>query len=144
MIAQLVKNPPAMQETPFDSWVRKICWRRDRLPTPVFWPREFQGLYSPWGHKELDMTEQLSLHSFTHSESQQAEKMRLVSQRTILPELKSRLLFYSKGRSCGCLLQTSWCRNPLFLPGSSMSTGHDVPLNLKQSIILCSAVLISV
>jgi len=23
-----------MQE--FDSWVRKICWRRDRLPTPVF------------------------------------------------------------------------------------------------------------
>ena len=21
----------------FDSWVGKICWRRDRLPTPVFW-----------------------------------------------------------------------------------------------------------
>ena len=20
----------------FNSWVRKICWRRDRLPTPVF------------------------------------------------------------------------------------------------------------
>ena len=32
LIAQLVKNPPAMQET----WVQKICWRRDRLPTPVF------------------------------------------------------------------------------------------------------------
>ena len=28
---------------------------------PVFWPGEFQGLYSPWGHKELDTTEQLSL-----------------------------------------------------------------------------------
>ena len=27
------------------------------LPTPVFWPREFRGLYSPWGHKELDPTE---------------------------------------------------------------------------------------
>ena len=25
-----------MQETWFDSWVRKIHWRRDRLPTPVF------------------------------------------------------------------------------------------------------------
>jgi len=25
-----------MQETRFDSWVRKIRWRRDRLPTPVF------------------------------------------------------------------------------------------------------------
>ena len=36
MTAQLVKNLPAMQETPFNSWVRKIPWRRDRLPTPVF------------------------------------------------------------------------------------------------------------
>ena len=33
LTAQLVKNPPAMQ---FDSWVGKIHWRRDRLPTPVF------------------------------------------------------------------------------------------------------------
>ena len=31
----MVKNPPAMQETPFISWVGKIHWRRDRLPTPV-------------------------------------------------------------------------------------------------------------
>ena len=36
LIAQLVKNPPAMQETPFNSWVGKIFWRRDRLRTPVF------------------------------------------------------------------------------------------------------------
>ena len=35
-MAQLVKNPPAMQETLVDSWVRKTRWRRDRLPTPVF------------------------------------------------------------------------------------------------------------
>ena len=32
----MVKNPPAMQETQFNSWVGKIRWRRDRLPTPVF------------------------------------------------------------------------------------------------------------
>ena len=25
------------------------------------WPREFHGVYSLWGHKESDMTEQLSL-----------------------------------------------------------------------------------
>ena len=25
-----------MQETWFNSWVRMICWERDRLPTPVF------------------------------------------------------------------------------------------------------------
>ena len=27
----------------FDPWVGKILWRRERLPTPVFWPREFHG-----------------------------------------------------------------------------------------------------
>ena len=26
----------------------------ERLLTPVFWSGEFHGLYSPWGHKELD------------------------------------------------------------------------------------------
>ena len=37
LTAQLVKNPPTMQERPqFNSWVGKIRWRRDRLPTPVF------------------------------------------------------------------------------------------------------------
>ena len=36
-------------------------WRRERLPTPVFWPGEFHGLYSPWGCKESDMIEWLSL-----------------------------------------------------------------------------------
>jgi len=36
LIAQLVKNPPVMQDTLVQCWVEKICWRRDRLPTPVF------------------------------------------------------------------------------------------------------------
>ena len=36
LISQLVKNPPAMQETPVWFLVGKILWRRDRLPTPVF------------------------------------------------------------------------------------------------------------
>ena len=35
LVAQLVKNSPAMQENPV-RWVSKILWRRDRLPTPVF------------------------------------------------------------------------------------------------------------
>ena len=47
LVAQLIKNLPAMQ----DTWVGKIPWRRERLPTPVFWPREFHGLYSPWGRR---------------------------------------------------------------------------------------------
>ena len=35
------------------------------VPTPVFWPGEFHGLYSPCGCKESDTTERLSLHSTT-------------------------------------------------------------------------------
>ena len=39
-------------------------WRRKWQPTPVFLPGKSHGWrslvgYSPWGHKELDMTEQL-------------------------------------------------------------------------------------
>ena len=60
-VAQLVKNLPECGRPEFDPWVGKIPWRRERLPTPVFWPREFHGLYSRWGCKESDMTEQLSL-----------------------------------------------------------------------------------
>ena len=49
----------------FVPWVRKIPWRREWQPTPVFLPGEFQGQrilvgYSPWGHKELDTTERLT------------------------------------------------------------------------------------
>ena len=61
-VSQLVKNPLAMRET----WVRSLGWEdpleKEQLPTPVFWPREFHGLHSSWCRKELDMTEQLSLH----------------------------------------------------------------------------------
>ena len=45
----------------FDPWIGKISWRRERRPTPVFWPGEFHGLYNPWGRKESDTTEWLSL-----------------------------------------------------------------------------------
>ena len=54
-----------MRETWVDPWVGKIPWRRERLPTPVFCSVKFHGLNSPWGCKESDRTEQLSL---THSE----------------------------------------------------------------------------
>ena len=35
LIAQLVKNSPAVQDSRFNSWVSKIPCRRDRLPTPI-------------------------------------------------------------------------------------------------------------
>ena len=36
LIAQLVKIRLQCRSHPFNSWVGKIHWRRDRLPTPVF------------------------------------------------------------------------------------------------------------
>ena len=49
----------------FDPWVRKTPWRRKWQPTPVLLPRESHRQrslvgYSPWGHKELDVTKRLT------------------------------------------------------------------------------------
>ena len=65
MVAQLVKNMPARQETRVRSWVGKFLWRREWQSVPVFLPGEFHGQrslvgYSPRCHKELDMTERLT------------------------------------------------------------------------------------
>ena len=39
LVAQLVKRIRLQCGRPgFDPWVGKIPWRRERLPTPVFWP----------------------------------------------------------------------------------------------------------
>jgi len=54
-----------MQQTQrhgFHLWVRKIPWRREWQPTPVFLSGESHGQrslagHSPWGCKELDMNE---------------------------------------------------------------------------------------
>ena len=61
----MVKNLPAMQDIPsFNSWVGKIPWGREWLLTPILLPGNFMGslgVYSPWGRKEKDTSEQLSL-----------------------------------------------------------------------------------
>ena len=48
IVAQLVKNPPAMQET----WVQSLGWEdlleKAKVPTPVFWPGEFHGVEKSW------------------------------------------------------------------------------------------------
>ena len=38
-------------------------WKSEWLLSPEFWLGKFHGLYSPWGPKELDTTEQLLLHT---------------------------------------------------------------------------------
>ena len=66
LVAQTVKNLPAMQEIQVQSLGQEDTWRRKWQPTPVFLPGEFHGQrslvgYSPWGHQELELTERLTL-----------------------------------------------------------------------------------
>ena len=72
----VVKNPPAMQEMQ-EAWVQSLAWENPleegaRQPTPVFLPGKSRGQRSLagcrlWGHKELDMTQRLSLHAHIFS-----------------------------------------------------------------------------
>ena len=70
----MVKNLPGSTKDPgdrrrgLDLWVGKIPWRREWQPTLVFLlgePQEQRSLigyiYSPWGGKESNTTEQLSI-----------------------------------------------------------------------------------
>ena len=59
-----------MQETWFNPCVGKIPWKREWLPTPVFLPGEFHKQrrlagYCPWGHKDSDTIERLTLTFLT-------------------------------------------------------------------------------
>ena len=56
LVAQLVENPPQCRRSQFDSWVGKIPWRRDRLPTLVFlgFPGGLDGKESPCNARDLD------------------------------------------------------------------------------------------
>ena len=55
-MAQLVKNPPAMQETPV-----RFLGREDPLEKGRATHSSILAWRIPCGHKELDTTEQLSL-----------------------------------------------------------------------------------
>ena len=69
-MAQRVKHRLQCWRPGVDPWMGKILWRRKLHPIPVFLPGKPHGRrslvgYSPWGHKESDMTERLhSLHFY--------------------------------------------------------------------------------
>ena len=66
LVAEMVKNLPAMPKTQVQSLGQEDPWRRERQPTPVFLPGESNRQrslvgYSPRGCKESDMTKQQTL-----------------------------------------------------------------------------------
>ena len=69
LVTQTVNNLPAMQETWFrslgqeDPLEKGMATHSSILAWRIPWTEEL-GDYSPWGCKELDTTEQLSLFFF--------------------------------------------------------------------------------
>ena len=67
LMAQMVKNLPAMQETQVWSLGQEDSLEKEMTrkwqPTPIFLPREYHGLlgYSPWSCKQSDTAEWLTL-----------------------------------------------------------------------------------
>ena len=57
----MVKNPSAMQETPVRFPGREDLLEKGKAIHSSNPAGEFHGLYRPWGRKELDTTERLSL-----------------------------------------------------------------------------------
>ena len=72
LVAQAVKNPPAMQKTLVWSLGRVDSLEMGMASHSSILAGEFHGQrsltsYSPWGHKESDMTEQWT-HVYTHKQ----------------------------------------------------------------------------
>ena len=92
LVAQLVKNLPAMQETWFDPWVGKIPWKREWLPTPLFLSGGFLAGYSPGGEKSwtrlsdfhFTYTRTHALITHTHHSHRHIQLSPRLSTRTIL------------------------------------------------------------
>ena len=67
LVAQMVKSLPAVRETQVrslgqeDPLEKEVATNSSILAWKIPWMEEPGKLYSPWGHKELDMTEQLHL-----------------------------------------------------------------------------------
>ena len=62
LVAQTVKRLSTMWETQVRSLGWEVPWRRKWQSTPVLLPGKSHGQrslvgYSPWGHKQSDMTE---------------------------------------------------------------------------------------
>ena len=101
----------------FDPWVGKISRRREWLPMPAFWPGEFHGLYSSWGHKVLDIIKQLSLSLF----HQVCGNLFQQSQET---QITSRIIFLDLALHVLCLL--------LFSSGPQNSGMWDIYMSHRE------------
>ena len=121
----MVKCLPAIQETRFNLWARKIPWRRKWQPTPVLLPGKFHGWrslvsYSPRGCKEPDMVELLHFHFHFPCGSGGKESVCNVGDLGLIPGLGR-----SPGEGNGYPFQYSCLEKPMDR-GARQATVHGV------------------
>ena len=116
LVVQMVKICLQCRRPGSDPWIGKIPWGWEQLPTPVFWPEQFHGQrvlagYTPWGLKESNTTEQISLSVFTSWEAvvvkNPSENAGDIKDMGLIPGFRQ-----SPGEGNGYPL-------PVFLPGES-------------------------
>ena len=107
LVAQLVKNQPAMHKAGIDPWTGKISWRR-----------EFHGLYRPWGHRESDMTEWILLCYFLKLDLTAFNEINNKSLDMI--EMYFSLIVYKPRQQVLGLFVDSWCQKQKKDPLSRM------------------------
>ena len=131
LVAQLVKNPPAVRET----WGQPLGWEdpleKGMATNSRFWPGEFHGLYSPWGHRVgHDWVTLTSLH--------------LISFTGYLKSVSASLSPYSGvSRIQGAMtssvsLQAKW----VYIQDNFLKYGWQTSRSCKLAVHLCSAVLL--
>ena len=109
LVAQTVKNLPAMWETRVQSLGWEDSLEKEMQPTPVFLPGKCHGWrtlvgYSPWGLKESDTTEQLHFHFLLTKWTFVGKLM------SLLFTMLSRFVLIFLPRSKGLLI--SWLQSP--------------------------------
>ena len=105
----------------------RFPWRRERLPTPVFWPGKFHGLYSPWGFRESDTAEWLSPHFFFHNKRK--------AQTVLLSIPQSRNSHMGTEHKAGRLHSGRRLLSELALAGTL--TSESQPLNCQKANFCC-------
>ena len=126
-MAQIVKSPPSVQETQVQSLgqedllEKEMATRSSILAGKSHGQRSLVG-YSPWGHKELDMTELLTLLSITDCFARSIVCMCLVAQ--LCPTLGNPMDCSPPGSSVhGIFQQEYWSGLPFPSPGDLPNPG---------------------
>ena len=99
LVVQMVKNLPTMQETrvQFLGWEDPLTQEMTIHSSNLTWriPRteSLEG-YHPWGRKELDTTEWLTLSLFTQEEELSTRPMSTSQERSLNPKIKTGMCSY--------------------------------------------------